>query len=190
MTQLPAPVDLGASWDPGLAEQYGVVNGSEHLGKGIDMTLGSAINIQRDPRCGRNFEMFSEDPYLTGQLGAAEIDGITLNGHELSYWNDTANGWVLPDGQFDVYVGDSSALANLPLQGSFTVARSVGARYATATTAAPLSTSTVSATFVNDGDYPMDNAQFTVKTPPGWVVRPASPLPHQIAAGQSVTASF
>jgi hypothetical protein len=44
-----------------------------------------------------------------------------LTGHDLSYWDDAANGWVLPDGQFRVYVGDSSALANLPLRGGFGV---------------------------------------------------------------------
>jgi beta-glucosidase len=80
VTQLPAPVDLGASWDTALARQYGVVNGEEHLGKGIEMTLGPGINIQRDPRWGRNFEMLSEDPQLTAQLGVAEIDGIQATG--------------------------------------------------------------------------------------------------------------
>ncbi|HTS95966.1 MAG TPA: fibronectin type III-like domain-contianing protein, partial [Streptosporangiaceae bacterium] len=50
---------------------------------------------------------------------------FTLTGHDLSYWDDTANGWVLPDGQYQVYVGDSSGLAGLPLRGSFTVAPQV-----------------------------------------------------------------
>jgi beta-glucosidase len=46
-----------------------------------------------------------------------------LTGHALSCWNDKANGWVVPDGTFQVYVGDSSALASLPLRGSLTVTR-------------------------------------------------------------------
>ncbi len=54
----------------------------------------------------------------------AQFPGVT--GHDLSYWNDAANGWVVPDGQFGAFVGDSSALANLPLRGDFTVVRSVG----------------------------------------------------------------
>ena len=60
---------------------------------------------------------------VTLQPGQSTTVHFTLSGHDLSYWNDTANGWVLPDGTFGVYVGDSSALANLPLRGSFTVDR-------------------------------------------------------------------
>ncbi len=76
VTQLPAEVSLGSAWDPSLAYQYGVVNGQEHRAKGIAMVLGPGINIQRDPRWGRNFEMFSEDPFLTSALGTADIEGI------------------------------------------------------------------------------------------------------------------
>jgi hypothetical protein len=46
---------------------------------------------------------------------------FTLDAHDLSYWNDKANGWVVAPGAFTVHVGDSSALANLPLHGGFTV---------------------------------------------------------------------
>ena len=62
--------------------------------------------------------------------GESRTVHFTLSGHDLSYWDDAANGWVLPDGRFKVYVGDSSALSDLPLRGSFDVARTVGARYA------------------------------------------------------------
>jgi beta-glucosidase len=75
-TQLPSEVSLGSAWDPTLAYQYGAVNGKEHRATGIAMVLGPGINIQRDPRWGRNFEMFSEDPLLTSALGAADIKGI------------------------------------------------------------------------------------------------------------------
>ncbi len=47
---------------------------------------------------------------------------FSLNSHDLSYWNSAANRWVVPAGQFGVYLGDSSALAGLPLHGGFTVA--------------------------------------------------------------------
>jgi beta-glucosidase len=75
-TQLPSEISLGSTWDPALAYQYGVVNGREHRATGVAMVLGPGVNIQRDPRWGRNFEMFSEDPFLTSALGAADIDGI------------------------------------------------------------------------------------------------------------------
>ena len=76
VTQLPSEVALASAWDPQLAYQYGVINAKEHRAKGIGMVLGPGINIQRDPRWGRNFEMFSEDPLLTSQLGTADIRGI------------------------------------------------------------------------------------------------------------------
>jgi beta-glucosidase len=63
---------------------------------------------------------------VTLRPGQSAVVRFRLNGHDLSYWNDAANGWVVPAGQFGVYVGDSSALANLPLRGSFTVTRSKG----------------------------------------------------------------
>ncbi|HWD69055.1 MAG TPA: glycoside hydrolase family 3 C-terminal domain-containing protein [Solirubrobacteraceae bacterium] len=76
VTQLPAEVSLASAWDPTLAYQYGVVNGQEHRAKGIAVVLGPSVNIQRDPRWGRNFEMFSEDPLLTSALGTANIEGM------------------------------------------------------------------------------------------------------------------
>ncbi|HEX6523470.1 MAG TPA: glycoside hydrolase family 3 C-terminal domain-containing protein [Streptosporangiaceae bacterium] len=76
VTQLPAPVALAAAWDPSLARAYGVVVGSEEHGKGADVNLGPTVNIVRDPRWGRAFEAYSEDPYLTGQTAVGVIDGV------------------------------------------------------------------------------------------------------------------
>jgi beta-glucosidase len=80
VTQLPAEVSLASAWDPKLAYQYGVINGQEHRAKGIAMVLGPSVNIQRDPRWGRNFEMFSEDPLLSSAIGTANIEGIQSQG--------------------------------------------------------------------------------------------------------------
>lgn len=82
VTQLPAGVSLAASWDPALAKEYGAVIGAEEAGKGASANLGPTINIDRDPRWGRSFESMSEDPYLTGQIGVPEIDGIQSQGVE------------------------------------------------------------------------------------------------------------
>jgi beta-glucosidase len=76
VTQLPAAVALSSAWNPSLAYRYGVINGAEHWRKGIDMALGPGVNIQRDPRWGRNFEMLSEDPYLSARLVTAETEGM------------------------------------------------------------------------------------------------------------------
>jgi len=80
VTQLPAGVSLAASFDPSLANAYGQVLGAEQAGKGTTVDLGPTINIVRDPRWGRAFEAFTEDPYLNGQLGDAEITGIQSQG--------------------------------------------------------------------------------------------------------------
>ena len=128
---------------------------------------------------------------VTLQPGQSTTVHFSLTGHDLSYWNDSANGWVVPDGQFGVYVGDSSALANLPLRGGFTVVRSVGARYATIQAPdvmPPGGTATVTASLVNDGDYAMQQARFTLNAPAGWTV--TSPAPVTIEPGQTVTEHF
>ncbi len=80
VTQLPAGVALAATWSPALARQYGQVIGSEEAGKGADVNLGPTINIDRDPRWGRSFEAFTEDPFLNGSLATAEIDGVQSTG--------------------------------------------------------------------------------------------------------------
>jgi beta-glucosidase len=80
VTQLPAPVAAAATWDTAAEQQYGAVVGSEEFGKGASIDLGPTVNIVRDPRWGRAFESMSEDPFLAGQLGAAEIRGVQGTG--------------------------------------------------------------------------------------------------------------
>jgi hypothetical protein len=116
-----------------------------------------------------------------------------LTGHDLSYWDDAANGWVEPDGPYQVYVGDSSALANLPLRGSFTVTRSVGARYVSLQAPPAMragSSATVTATVVNDGDYPLPGTRFTLQVPAGWTVTRVGPVPAVVAAHRAATVRF
>jgi beta-glucosidase len=79
-TALPAPVALAASFDPGLARQYGVVEGRETADVGHSLIEAPDVNIVRVPQGGRDFENFSEDPYLSGQLAAANINGIQSQG--------------------------------------------------------------------------------------------------------------
>ncbi len=80
VTQLPAGVGLAATFDPSLAWQYGQVIGSEEWGKGAAVNLGPTINIDRDPRWGRSFETFTEDPFLNASLATSEIDGVQSTG--------------------------------------------------------------------------------------------------------------
>ncbi|MGO9823458.1 MAG: glycoside hydrolase family 3 C-terminal domain-containing protein [Solirubrobacteraceae bacterium] len=80
VTQLPAGVSVAATWNNSLARQYGQAIGSEELGKGADVNLGPTVNIDRDPRWGRSFEAFTEDPFLNAALATNEIDGVQSTG--------------------------------------------------------------------------------------------------------------
>jgi beta-glucosidase len=80
VTQLPAPVDVAATWDTAAEQEYGRIIGTEQAAKGTNIDLGPTINIVRDPRWGRAFESVGEDPYLNGQMGAADIRGVQSSG--------------------------------------------------------------------------------------------------------------
>jgi len=78
-TCFPPSVTLGATWDTDLAYQMGAAIGRESHQENVDVLLGPGINLKRSPLCGRNFEYLSEDPLLSGVLGAAYINGIQSN---------------------------------------------------------------------------------------------------------------
>jgi beta-glucosidase len=78
-TAFPAPIAQAATWDPALQRTLGQTMGLEAWEKGIDVLLAPDVNIARVPENGRNFEAFGEDPFLSGQTAAAEIEGIQQN---------------------------------------------------------------------------------------------------------------
>jgi beta-glucosidase len=80
VTLLPAPIAAAASWDTALLNAYGRVLGEEQWRKGTNVELGPTIDIVRVPEWGRTFETYGEDPYLNGQMAAAEIRGIQSQG--------------------------------------------------------------------------------------------------------------
>jgi beta-glucosidase len=80
VTQMPSGNSSAATFDPTLEQQYGSAIGAEFAGKGAAVALGPTVNIVRDPRWGRAFETFGEDPYLAGQMGAADVRGIQSQG--------------------------------------------------------------------------------------------------------------
>lgn len=67
---------VACSWNRALLWEMGNALGEEASDENVDILLGPAVNIKRSPLCGRNFEYYSEDPYLTGELAAAFIDGV------------------------------------------------------------------------------------------------------------------
>ena len=79
-TCFPTASALSASWDMDLLKEVGAALGVESNALGVDLLLGPGINIKRSPLAGRNFEYFSEDPLLSGKLGAAYINGVQSQG--------------------------------------------------------------------------------------------------------------
>ncbi|HVX18213.1 MAG TPA: glycoside hydrolase family 3 C-terminal domain-containing protein [Acidimicrobiales bacterium] len=79
-TCFPTAAGLGATWDPALVREIGEAIGREARASGVSVVLGPGVNIKRHPRCGRNFEYYSEDPLISGVLAAAFINGVQLNG--------------------------------------------------------------------------------------------------------------
>lgn len=75
-TCFPTAATVANSWDPALGEKIGSALGEEAAVQGVDVVLGPGLNIKRSPLCGRNFEYFSEDPYLSGKMAAGYIRGI------------------------------------------------------------------------------------------------------------------
>ena len=79
-TCFPTAAGIANSWDPALGEEIGRHLGAEAASQGVGVLLGPGLNIKRSPLCGRNFEYFSEDPYLAGKMAAGYIRGIQENG--------------------------------------------------------------------------------------------------------------
>ena len=75
-TCFPTAATVACSWDPALGEEIGRAMGEEAAAQEVAVLLGPGLNTKRSPLCGRNFEYFSEDPYLSGKMAAAYVRGI------------------------------------------------------------------------------------------------------------------
>ncbi len=90
-TCFPPAVGIGSSFDPEIIERVGAAIGVEAAIENVAVVLGPGINIKRSPLCGRNFEYFSEDPIVSGILGAASVRGIQSKGVGTSLKHLAAN---------------------------------------------------------------------------------------------------
>lgn len=79
-TCFPTAATVASSWDRSLVRRMGEALGEEARSERVSVLLGPGTNIKRSPLCGRNFEYFSEDPYLAGEMAAAYINGVQSKG--------------------------------------------------------------------------------------------------------------
>ena len=115
-TCFPTASALASTWNRKLLEEIGAALGEECLSVGVDVILGPGANIKRSPLCGRNFEYFSEDPYLSGEMAAAMIQGTQGEGIGSSLKHFVANNQEYRRMLFDAVI-DERALREIYLAG-------------------------------------------------------------------------
>jgi beta-glucosidase len=90
-TCFPPAAGLASSWNPELVQRVGAALGDEARAQDVAVLLGPGVNIKRSPLCGRNFEYFSEDPLVSGELGGAWVRGLQSRGVGASLKHFAAN---------------------------------------------------------------------------------------------------
>jgi beta-glucosidase len=105
-TCFPSLATLAASWDSQLCEAIGQAIGYEAIQLGVHLVLGPGVNMKRNPLCGRNFEYFSEDPFLAGKLAVGWIQGVQKTGTGTSLKHFALNNQELKRMSTDVLVDE------------------------------------------------------------------------------------
>lgn len=103
---LPSPTALAAAWDPALARRAGRLLAQEARRKGVHVLLAPTVNLHRTPLGGRHFEAYSEDPYLTGEIGTGYVQGVQDGGV-----GTTVKHFVANDAETDRFTVDNKIAA-------------------------------------------------------------------------------
>jgi beta-glucosidase len=126
--------------------------------------------------------------------GASARVSFTVTPQDMSWWSDAANGWTQTAGTYGVYVGDSSALAGLPLRGSFAMATTPGARQVTVSAPSamqPGKPAAVRVTLTAAGDATLHDVRLALQLPQGWTAVPTGPTVFGfVPPGQAPAATF
>ena len=125
-TNIPSPTAIAASWDPELTATLGRLLAHEARRKGVDVVLAPTVNLHRSPYGGRHFECFSEDPVLTGTIGAALVQGLQSQGVAATVKHFVANDSETDRLTVDAHV-DERTLRELYLAPFETIVRDAGA---------------------------------------------------------------
>ena len=150
--------------------------------------LGDPSGTGEPPRQLAGFQRVSLAP------GASARVSFEVTPQAMSWWSDPASGWTQTAGRYQVYVGDSSALTDLPLQGSFSMAATPGARQVTVSapaTVAPGHAVAVRVTLSAAGSATLHGVRLALQLPQGWRAAPAGPTVFgSVAPGQAPAVTF
>lgn len=149
-TCFPTSATMANAWDVALGEELGRALGEEAAAEGVNVVLGPGLNIKRSPLCGRNFEYFSEDPYLAGKMAAAYIRGIQGNGVSACPKHFAVNSQELRRMSMDSVV-DERTLREIYLTGFEIAVKEGGAK------AIMSSYNQVNGTYVNENAHLLDD---------------------------------
>jgi beta-glucosidase len=166
-----------------------VTNTGSRAGSDVaQLYVGDPASTGEPPRQLEGFDRVTLQPRQSKRVS------FTLTPAQLSWWDDSANGWTQTPGTYQVYVGDSSAPAGLPLRGSFGVTATPGDRQvavsapSAATAGKPF---TVSVTLGAGGNQTLPSARLALQLPQGWTATASGPTTFiAVAPGRSVTATY
>jgi beta-glucosidase len=166
-----------------------VTNTGHRTGSEVaQLYLGDPAGTGEPPRQLAGFRRVSLAP------GASARVSFVLTPQQESWWDDAANGWIQTAGQYQVFVGDSSALADLPLRGSFSMPATPGARQVTVSAPSAMQagkTAAVRVTLTAAGTATLHGVRLALQLPQGWRAVPAGPAVFgSVAPGQAAAVTF